>query len=235
MKKIAFLMLAFVATISMTACNESESDYATEVAYAWVTGTTPQITFMTDDNTQLILSDASVVGTYTPDFGQRVLIYYKRLQSAETGAETNYIKLFGYYHFTDGDTVSVATAADNNYGDVDIDIWCPDNNYYLVHTTRRVLDVAVVFPGTESGITDHTLTLVLDKENPFNEDNYLQLTLAHSTTEAEAKEADVATLYTFDLNYFGNMTNQADGICIHVPGINSEKTISHSFAWPELK
>ncbi len=230
MKKIALMMTAFIAAFAMTACNESDSDYATDVAYGNVTSTAP-VTFMTDDNQMLVVADDSVVGNYTPDFGQRALIYYKRLQTAN-GTSSNQIKLFGYYHFSDGDSEIIVEGEDSSYGDVDIDIWRPEGAYYLVHTIKTVIDMAVTFPGTEEGINNHTLTLVLDEEDPVDENNLLKLTLAHSTsdTEAEAQET-IATLYTFDLTPFAFHIEGTDGVTITTPGIKSEKPVSHSFLW----
>lgn len=230
MKKIALMMTAFIAVFAMTACNESDSDYATDVAYGSVVSTSP-VTFMTDDNQTLVVADDSVVGNYTPDFGQRALIYYKRLQTAN-GAASNQIKLFGYYHFDNGDVETISEGEDNPYGDVDIDIWRPEGAYYLVHSTKKVIDMAVIFPATEAGIKNHTLTLVLDEEDPVDENNLLKLTLAHSTsdTEAEAKET-IATLYTFDLTPFTFHIEGTDGVTITTPGIKSEKPVSHSFLW----
>lgn len=230
MKKIALMMTAFIAAFAMTACNESDSDYATDVAYGNVTSTAP-VTFMTDDNQMLVVADDSVVGNYTPDFGQRALIYYKRLQTAN-GTSSNQIKLFGYYHFSNGDSEIIVEGEDSSYGDVDIDIWRPEGAYYLVHSIKKVIDMAVTFPGTEAGIKNHTLTLVLDEEDPVDENNLLKLTLAHSTsdTEAQAKET-IATLYTFDLTPFAFHIEGTDGVTITTPGIKSEKPVSHSFLW----
>lgn len=230
MKKIALMMTAFIAVFAMTACNETESDYATDATYGSVVSTSP-VTIVTDNNETLVVADASVVGNYAPDFGQRVLIYYKRLQTAN-GATSNQIKLFGYYHFTKGETETLSEGEENPYGEVDIDIWRPENAYYLVHTTKRWVDMAVVFPATEAEIKNHTLTLVLDTEDPVDENNNLKLILSHSASDSEAAVKEtVATLYSFDLTPFALYAEGTTGVTIITPGIKSEKPVTHSFTW----
>lgn len=230
MKKIAFMMLALAATLSFASCNESESDYATDVTYGNVIGTSP-VTIMTDNNQQLVVADSSPIGgAYAPTYGQRVLIYYKRMQSAQTGSESNMVKLFGYVHFDNAETAILAAGEEIDYGQLDVDIYRPDT-YYLVHATKRSLDMAMVFTATEGKLADHEFTLVLDEDEPIV-DNYLNLTLAHGATEEEADVKNVGiSFFTFDMTQFSAHSEGTSGILITASGIDSKDPVVHKFEW----
>lgn len=232
MKKIAFLMVCMFACM-MTACSESESEYATDVAYGTIVGTSP-VTVQTDDSQTLIVTDTKPLGSdfmYQPDYGQRVLIYYKRFVSADTGSETNQIKLFGYIHFADGDSEIVATSDDNTYGDVAMDIYQPNGYYNLVHLTKKVLDICLVFPATTEGYKNHTFTLVLNEEEPVTDNNYLQLTLCHSAPDSEADSKQLgANYHTFDMTLFEPYFGDTQGVRLVVAGLD-KKEITHDFQW----
>lgn len=232
MKKIALMMVGVLALGLTTACNDTDSDYASDAAYGRVINTVP-VTIQTDDNQQLVVADATPIGgSYAPDYGQRVLIYYKKHESAEGGAQSNKIKLFGYYHFEAADSECVDTAADITFGDKDVDIYQSYGQYYLVHVTKEVVDIALLFPSTQSGMKNHTFTLVLDRENPVSEDNYLQLTICHETTESEASTTNLAAnFYTFDMTPFASYVENVAGVRFTAAGIQSKNPVSHQITW----
>lgn len=232
MKKIALMMTAFIAAFAMTACNESDSDYATDVAYGNVTSTAP-VTFMTDDNQMLVVADDSAVGNYTPDFGQRALIYYTPLQTAD-GKKSNQVKLYGYMHFDASETAILSPGEETDYGQIEVDIYRDyTGSYYLVHATKSVIDVVIASTGTPDKLADHGYTLVLDEDEPV-EDGYLNLTLAHETTEAESSVTTyMLTPCTFDLTMapFADYIEGTTGVRITAKGLGSKDPVVHKFTW----
>ena len=231
MKKIALMMTAFIAVFAMTACNESDMDYAEEAAYGSVVSTSP-VTFMTDSNQTLIVADYDTeIGTYSPSFGQRALIYYTPLQTAD-GKKSNQVKLYGYMHFDDSETAMLAEGEETDYGQYEVDIYRDHTgSYYLVHATKKVLDMVIVSTGTPEKLSDHGYTLVLDEDEPVV-DGYLSLTLAHETSEAETKTY-VMTPRTFDLSSapFAHYIEGTNGLRITTKGISSENPVVHQFTW----
>lgn len=231
MKKIALMMMALAATFSFASCDSAETEYATNVEYATVVSTMP-VKFQTDANQTLIVADcATEIGTYSPAYGQRALIYFSPLQSAD-GKLSNQIKLYGYMHFDDSETAMLAEGEETDYGQYEVDIYRDYTGaYYLVHATKKVLDMVVVSTGTPEKLSEHGYTLVLDEDEPVV-DGYLSLTLAHETSEAETKTY-VMTPRTFDLSSapFADYIEGTTGLRITTKGISSENPVVHQFTW----
>lgn len=231
MKKIALMMMALAATLSFASCDSAETEYATNVDYATVVGTMP-VTLVTDSNQTLIVADcATEIGTYSPAYGQRALIYFSPLQSAD-GKLSNQIKLYGYMHFDDSETAMLAEGEETDYGQYEVDIYRDYTGaYYLVHATKKVLDMVIVSTGTPEKLSEHGYTLVLDEDEPVV-DGYLNLTLAHETSEAETKTY-VMTPRTFDLSSapFAHYIEGTNGLRITTKGISSENPVVHQFTW----
>ena len=231
MKNIALMMMALAATLSFASCDSAETEYATNVEYATVVSTMP-VTFQTDANQTIIVADcATEIGTYNPSFGQRALIYYTPLQTAD-GKKSNQVKLYGYMHFDASETAILSPGEETDYGQYEVDIYRDyTGTYYLVHATKKVLDMVIVSTGTPEKLSDHGYTLVLDEDEPV-EDGYLNLTLAHETTEAELKTY-VMTPRTFDLSSapFAHYIEGTNGLRITTKGISSENPVVHQFTW----
>ena len=231
MKKIALMMMALAATLSFVSCDSTETEYATNVDYATVVGTMP-VTLVTDSNQTLEVAEcATEIGTYSPAYGQRALIYFSPLQSAD-GKLSNQIKLYGYMHFDASETAILSPGEETDYGQYEVDIYRDyTGSYYLVHATKSVIDVVIASTGTPDKLADHGYTLVLDEDEPVV-DGYLNLTLAHETSEAETKTY-VMTPRTFDLSSapFAHYIEGTNGLRITTKGISSENPVVHQFTW----
>ena len=231
MKKIALMMLALAATLSFASCDSAETEYATNVDYATVVGTMP-VTLVTDSNQTLIVADcATEIGTYSPAYGQRALIYYTPLQTAD-GKKSNQVKLYGYMHFDASETAILSPGEETDYGQYEVDIYRDyTGSYYLVHATKSVIDVVIASTGTPDKLADHGYTLVLDEDEPVV-DGYLSLTLAHETSEAETKTY-VMTPRTFDLSSapFAHYIEGTTGVRITAKGLGSKDPVVHKFTW----
>lgn len=226
------LALSIVAAFTFASCNnDSDSDYAKNADYVTVVGSTP-ITFVTDKGVYLTLADTDpTVGNYNPNYGQRALIYYTPLSNAQ-GQTTNNIKLYGYYHFTPGDTEVIASDEENNFGNLDADVYFSYNEYFLVHPTKSVLDIALCFYA-EKTVEGHDFTLVLNTNEPVS-NGFLNLELCHSATESEATGTRPAyNMITFDMSLFAAYIEGTTGVQITTPGINSEEPLIHQFNWAE--
>ena len=233
MKKIALMMMALAATLSFVSCDSTETEYATNADYATVVGTMP-VTLVTDSNQTLIVADcATEIGTYSPAYGQRALIYFSPLQSAD-GKLSNQIKLYGYMHFDDSETAMLAEGEETDYGQYEVDIYRDyTGSYYLVHATKSVIDVVIASTGTRDKVADHGYTLVLDEDEPVV-DGYLSLTLAHETTEAESSVTTyIFTPRTFDLTMapFADYIEGTTGVRITAKGLGSKGPVVHQFTW----
>ena len=234
MKKIAMMMLALAATLSFASCDSAgPGDYATDVAYGTVVSTMP-VTLMTDANQQLVVADDSGLPAanrpYSPTYGQRALIYYTPLLTAE-GQKSSQVKLHGYIHFDNAETAVMAAGEDLDYGQLSVDIYNEGGSYYLVHVTKKVIDMAMMFTATESKMSEHEFTLVLDEDEPVT-NGYLNLTLAHGASEAEASATAIgASFFTFDMSDFADYVEGTTGVVITAKGINKSEPVEHSFMW----
>lgn len=233
MKKIALMMMALAATLSFASCDSAETEYATNVEYATVVSTMP-VTFQTDANQTIIVADcATEIGTYSPSFGQRALIYYTPLQTAD-GKKSNQVKLYGYMHFDASETAILSPGEETDYGQYEVDIYRDyTGSYYLVHATKSVIDVVIASTGTPDKLADHGYTLVLDEDEPV-EDGYLNLTLAHETTESEGTTNNyMLTPRTFDLTMapFADYIEGTTGVRITAKGLGSKDPVVHKFTW----
>lgn len=235
MKKIAMLMLGLVTAFTMTACVESSDSDMFEISdFAKVTGTSP-LTFSTDNFGTFVVADMdAAVVNYDYAYGDRLLIYFKQLVSAETGQKTNQIKLFGFIKFEQAETATLTEGEVNNYGSLDIDISRTNNYYDLVHLTKSVLDVQVLIKGTK--IDGHEVTLVLDEAAPTTEDGYLNLQLCHSAPESEASATKYGYMYySFDMYEFTPWMDGTKGVKFTTVGLNSKDPVEHKFEWPTIK
>ena len=233
MKKFAFLMMGLIAAFTMTACLDSNSDSDMyEVAdFANVTGLAP-LTFQTDASGMVQVADMdSAVSSYDDyDFGDRMLIYFKKLNDA-SGQPTNQIKLFGFIKFQHGEIATLVDGEVNDYGSVDIDLSTSNNYYDLVHVTKEVVDVQVVMKGSKS--EGHDVTLVLDEMNPTTEDGFLNLQLCHSAPESESSATKYGYMYyTFDMFEFMPYMDGTKGVQFTAVGLNSKDPVEHKFEWP---
>ncbi|MBR5820709.1 MAG: hypothetical protein IKY68_05610 [Alistipes sp.] len=234
MKKIAMMMLALAATLSFTSCDSAgPGDYATDVAYGTVVSTMP-VTLMTDANQQLVVADDSGLPTanrpYSPTYGQRALIYYTPLLTAD-GQKSSQVKLHGYIHFDRAETAVIAAGEEVDYGQLSVDIYNEGGNYYLVHVTKKVIDMAMMFTANESKMSEHEFTLVLDEDEPVT-NGYLNLTLAHGASEAESSATAIgASFFTFDMSDFAAHIEGTTGVVITAKGINKSEPVKHRFMW----
>lgn len=233
MKKIAFLMMAFVAACSLTACNDTETTTASYTDFASVIGSQP-VTLYTDKGETLVVGkDKS--GNFNPSYGQRTLVYYNLLQSANgTIGSTKPIEVVGYYIFDLANTAVLAEGEQTNYGGYDIDIYTVSNQYYLVHTTKNVIDLAIIVPA-KTELSQHNYTLVLDETAPYEGDNNLHLRLCHNAIESEVTGAAVHTalLVSFSMADFAEYIEGTNGVTITVPGLNQSSDVQHTFKWIE--
>lgn len=226
------LALSIVAAFTFASCNsDSDSDYATNTDYVTVVGSQP-LTYQTDGGTYLYVADVDPqIGSYNPSYGQRALIYYSVMNDTQ-GKPTNNIKLFGYYHFTPGDTALLTADEEHNLGNLDVDVYRVYDDYYLVHPTQKVLDIAVCFYADKT-VEGHTFTLALNTDEPVV-NGYLNLELFHSATETEAAGQKPAyNMITFDMIEFMPYTEGTLGLQITTKGINSKNPIEHKFEWPK--
>ena len=234
MKKIAFLMLALAAMLSFTSCDSTDPGYnATDFAYRTVVSTMP-VTLMTDSNQQLIVADDSGLPAanrpYMPTYGQRALIYYTSMEMGD-GQKSNHIKLHGYIHFDRAETAVMAAGEELDYGQLSVDIYNNGSEYYLVHVTRTVLDMAMMFTATDGKLSEHEFTLVLDEDEPVK-NGYLNLTLAHGASAAEENTTNIgAGFFTFDMTPFTSYMTDTIGVRITAKGINNANPVQHNFVW----
>ena len=162
MKKIGmFLAAAFVALASVSCNQSSDSNYATHAAYVRVEGISP-VTYQTDEGLTLTQA-ASQVTMPTLSYGDRMLIYYSEYESQQSYGG-KYITLYGYYLFEDADTAILTAGEENTNGEQPVEVYANGSQYYLVHCTKQVLDIALLFHGTAAKIAQHTFTLVLDED-----------------------------------------------------------------------
>lgn len=233
MKKIGmFLAAAFVALASVSCNQSSDSNYATHGAYVRVIGTSP-VTYQTDEGLTLTQA-ASQVTMPTLNYGDRMLIYYSEYESQQSYGG-KYITLYGYYLFEDADTAILTAGEENTNGEQPVEVYANGSQYYLVHCTKQVLDVALLFHGTADKIAQHTFTLVLDEENPTTDEGYLNLQLCHATSAEEATvKTEVANFYTFDLAAFNSYMDGTKGVHITSKALRSTIPSEHKFDWPSL-
>lgn len=231
MKKIEmFLVAAFVALTSVS-CNETgNSNYATHGAYVRVIGTSP-VTYHTDEGKTLTQAETRVTMP-SLNYGDRMLIYYSEIP-AQQSYGGKYITLYGYYLFEDAETAILEAGEENTYGEQPVEIYSNGSQYYLIHCTKQVLDVALLFKGTADKINLHKFTLMLDKENPITDEDYLNLQLCHATSTDEANvKNEVANFYTFDLSVFTTYMSGTKGISISSKALYSTVPSVHKFDWP---
>lgn len=224
------LALSIMTALTFASCNtNSDSDYPETTDYVTVIGTSP-VSFVTDGGIRYTLAEVdSSIGSYAPNYGERFLIYFTQLKD-EQGQKTSYIKLYGYYQILSGDTAVRYTEEEASYGDLDVDLYTVYSEYYLVHPTKKVLDVALCFYAA-SKLQDHTFTLVVDDENPVDGE-YLNATLYHSATATEAAgKVGAYSIISFDMDTFAPYLEGTKGIKINVPGIDVNDPISHEFNW----
>lgn len=232
MRKIAFLMMAFVAACSLTACNESESNDPIYTDFASVISSSP-ITLYTDNGETLVVGRDNT-GDFNPTYGDRTLVYYNLLQSADgTMSSSKLINVQGYYIFDLCETAVLTESDRIDYGQVDIDIYSEQGQYYLVHTAKHAIDLAVIFPYKDD-ITKHRFTLVLDETAPYEGDNRLHVKLCHNAEESEATSSGYGIhLVSFSLAEFADYIEGTTGITISVEGRNTSDEVQHSFNWLE--
>ena len=232
MKKIGmFLAAAFVALASVSCNQSSDSNYATHGAYVRVIGTSP-VTYQTDEGLTLTQA-ASQVTMPTLSYGDRMLIYYSEYESQQSYGG-KYITLYGYYLFEDADTAILTAGEENTNGEQPVEVYANGLQYYLIHCTKQVLDIALLFHGTAAKIAQHTFTLVLDEENPTTAEGYLNLQLCHATSAEEATvKTEVANFYTFDLSAFNAYMDGTKGISISSKSFSTRLSV-HKFDWPLL-
>lgn len=233
MKKIGiFLTAAFVALTASSCISSSDSDSASDGAYVRVIGTSP-ITYQTDEGLTLTQA-ATKVQMPTVSYGDRMLIYYSKYE-AEQSYGGNYITLYGYYLFDEGDEAVLAAGEENTYGAQAVEVYSAGSQYYLVHLTKSVFDVALLFNATATKIDSHKFTLVLDEENPTTDEGYLNLQLCHATsTDEEKVKTQVANFYTFDMTEFNAFINGTKGISVTSKALENAAPSVHKFDWPSL-
>ena len=199
MKKFGILLVAAFVALAATSCNSSsDSNYATNGAYVRIIGTSP-ITYITDEG-QTLTQAATQVTMPTIQYGDRMLIYYSKYETQNSYGGT-YITLYGYYLFDDAETDVVYIGEENTAGESAVEIYSSGSQYYLVHCTKQVFDVALLFYGTSTKIAAHKFTLVLDEAEPTTAEGYLNLQLCHATsTEEQSVRTEIVNFYTFDIS-----------------------------------
>lgn len=232
MRKIAFLMMAFVAACSLTACNETESNDPIYTDFASVIASSPT-TLYTDDGETLVVGRDNT-GDFKPTYGQRTLVYYSLLEAASgSTSSSKLINVKGYYIFDLGDTVVLPEGDNTNYGEIDIDLYRTQGQYYLVHTAKYVLDLAITFPYKED-MAKHGFTLVLDETAPYEGDNRLHVKLCHNAEASELTNSGTGVwLVSFSLADFAEYIEGTTGITITVEGVNTTDEVQHTFNWVE--
>lgn len=231
MKKIAFLMMAFVAACSLTACNDSDSSDPIYTDFATVVGSSPYTLYTDDGETLKVASD--LTGSFTPDFGQRTLLYYNLLQSATGTTSTDkLVAVQAYYLFEMAHSIIKTADDETDYGSYDIDLYRMQGQYYLVHTSKNYIDLAIMLPA-KGDMSKHAFSLVLDEQNPYDEHNRLKVRLCHDAEEGEADDSASieAWFVSFDMSEFSDYVEGTAGITIVAPGINSNNDVTHSFDW----
>lgn len=231
MKKIAFLMMTIVAAFTLSACNETEQETAQNHTFASVMSTSPVVLYADKGDVLTVAKDRT--GSFKPSFGQRTLVYYNVLQNADgsVSATNKPIDVFAYYLFDVADTAVLYNDETNNYGDVDIDIYSYGGQYFLVHTTKQVVDIAVVLPYKED-MSQHRFTLVLDDTAPYEADNNLHVKLCHNASEQEITgAASTVWFLSFSMEEFADYIEGTNGITIETEGMSTSSTKTHTFKW----
>lgn len=232
MKKIVFFLTALVAACSLTACDESDAEYGSTAAFVTVVNTSP-VTFYTDNGEYLILGKDRT--NYPAAFGLRSLLYYNVLQTAEvTSSSSKPIDLFAYYNFDEAATAVLAEGETNNYGEYDVDVYMQGSQYFLVHASKSVIDIALFYPAKSDDTTKHRFTLVLDETAPHTDDQNLHLRLCHAADASEMENTSLmASLVTFSLEDFADYIEGTNGVTITAAGVNTSSDVQHTFQWAE--
>ncbi|MBQ8916062.1 MAG: hypothetical protein IJ028_02610 [Alistipes sp.] len=229
MKKIGMMMVAALVALTSVSCNETNTEYWSDSTFVKVEGTSGAITYRTDDGKMLTQQDAKVQMPTSLQWGDRMLILYSPVEVSQSYGGT-YITLYGYVRFDYANT-AVVQGTTTEYSNATLDIY--DYNYWpnsIVHLTRDVLDISLIYYCTEK--STHAFTLVLDEQKPTTDRNYLRLEICHksSATEETGKEACVG-YYTFDFSEFADYIDSTEGVEFFMKGATEDETQTRVYPW----
>lgn len=220
MKKIGLFLLAAVAAITFSSCNDDkEGDYASAITLGTVhsMGMSSDYYLLLDDGKRAYPSDKSRIGSFTPNTGDRVVFTYNTLNTPAEGFDMN-IALYAVAKVTLGDTATVISEEELEAlgkGKATPYQWCP--------TTRNYFNMSLIFNASDA--KKHTFTLVRNNTPGYTpektETGYFNLELRHNTG-GDTQGTTVSEWLTFDLSEFTAELQDMEGIIVKFDTQNND-------------
>lgn len=213
MKNFGLFLLGALVLAALTACNDSDGDYARNGAFVTVKALAENDYFFElDDNKTAYPSDKTRIGAYNAVEGRRVVIYFNLLPASLPGYDYN-IALYAVQEIYSGQTRVVST-------EEELDELPDDKTSYIGYSLDgfNYLNLGIGFYATD--LSKHKFLLVrndvteLDPEN--KEEGYLNLELRHDAGGDTSGYDFMDRYVSFPLDEFREELADKKGVVLRV-------------------
>lgn len=220
MKKIGFILLAAVAAISLSSCNETDNgDYANSSAFALVKVIAGNDYYLLLDNGKTVFpSDKTRVGAYEAKDNQRVITYLNLLDTKVDGYDYSAAIYLIQNIYSNAARIIDQQADLNLLGKDKVDVIVQPNVQPIANRKYLMLPVAYYVNNNSK----HKFDLIINKvEEPGTKfEDYLSVELRHNA-DGETQGGVGQYWISFDLAALQAEMVGMKGLTLRVESINS--------------